>query len=173
MGGEKLDIPIVGEAQFMLSRCLYKEGDLEGAKLNLKTVTKPEKLRLKAEYLRAYIAYGEGKLDEAGAMAEEWLDNDVAQDMADEYNVGMQVLLAKIAFDSGMYAEAKAQALDTWALFESVDGLWEESAYIVAECYQKQNDLEKAKAWFEKLQNSSLEKWRKIASDALAQLANQ
>ena len=170
MGGEKLDIPIIGEAQYMISRCLYKEGDLESAKAGLQSIKAPEKLRLKAEYLLASIAYELGELNDARTMAENWLNNDVVQDMADEYNVGVQVLLAKIALASGNISEAKAQALDTWALFSSVNGLWEESAYIVAKSYQRQNDMEKARSWFEKLQDSSLERWRVVARDAIVQL---
>jgi tetratricopeptide (TPR) repeat protein len=173
MGGEKLDIPIIGEAQYMVSRCLYKEGDMEGARAGLQSIKAPEKLRLKAEYLLAHIAYKQGKLDDARTMAENWLNNDVVQDMADEYNVGIQVLLANIALDSGNIAEAKAQALDTWALFQSVIGLWEESAYIVAKCYQQQNDVEKARSWFGKLQDSALERWRVVGQNAISQLEGQ
>ena len=173
MGGEKLDIPIVGEAQYMVSQCLYKEGDLKDARANLQSVKTPEKLRLKAESLLASIAYELGELDSARTMAEDWLDRDVAEDMADEYNVGIQVLLAKIALASGDVSEAKAQALDTWALFNSASGLWEESAYIVAKSYQQQNDIEKATSWFEKLQKSYLERWRVVARDAISQLESQ
>jgi tetratricopeptide (TPR) repeat protein len=173
MGGDKLDIPIIGEAQYMMSRCSYKEGDLETAKAGLQSIKAPEKLRLKAEYLLASIAYELGELDDARTMAENWLSNDVVQDMADEYNVGTQVLLAKIALASGNISEAKAQALDTWALFNSVIGLWEESAYIVAKSYQQQSDMEKARSWFEKLQDSSLERWRVVARDTIAQLESQ
>ncbi len=64
MDGSKLDIPIIGETQFMVSRCFYKEGDLENAMSNLKDIKGPEKLRLKADYLRAMIAYDQGKLSE-------------------------------------------------------------------------------------------------------------
>lgn len=170
MGGSELDIPIVGEAQYMAARCLYKEGDMAGARARLYNIKAPEKLRLKAEYLLASIAYEFGELDNAKSMAGKWLNSSVAQDMADEYSVGIQVLQAKIALASGKVSEAKALALDTWALFNSVDGLWEESAYIVAKCYQNQNDMEKARTWFEKLQGSSIERWRVVARGALLQL---
>ena len=170
MGGEKLDIPLIGEAQFMISRCLYEEGDLEGAKLKLQSVGAAEKLRLKSDYLMAYINYDQGKLVDAKTMAENWLGNQATEEMADEYNVGIQVLLAKIALDSGSVSEAKAQALDTWALFQTIDGLWEESAYIVGKCYKKENDLEKARSWFERLQKSPFELWRVAARDAISQL---
>ena len=71
------------------------------------------------------------------------------------------------------YEHAKAQALDTWALFSSVDGLWEESAYLVAKSYQREGDMAKARTWFEKLQGSSIERWRVVARGALAQLVEQ
>jgi len=173
MGGENLDIPIVGEAQYMIGRCLYKEGDMSGAKSNLQPIQVPERLKMKADYLLASIAYEQGQLDNARTMAENWLDNDLAQEMADEYNVGIQVLLAKIALASGNVAEAKAQALDTWALFKTISGLWEESSYLVAKCYQQENDIEKAKTWFEKLEDSYLERWRAIGRGAIIRLPEE
>ena len=172
MAGERLDIPIIGETRYMVSWCLYKEGDPGGAKADLQFIKSPENLKLKADYLLASITYDEGKLVNAKAMAENWLSSEVAKDMPDEYNVGIQVLLAKIALASGSISEAKAQALDTWALFQSIDGLWEESAYIVAKCYQKQSDIEKARSWFEKLQGSSIELWKMKGRDAILQLGN-
>jgi hypothetical protein len=93
--------------------------------------------------------------------------------MADEYSVGVQVLQSKVALASGNVAEAKALSLDTWALFNSVDGLWEDSAYIVAKCYEQQNDMEKARTWFEKLQGSSVERWRVVARGALTRLGSE
>ena len=173
MGGVDLDVPIIGEAQYMTGRCLYKEGDMEGAKTALQTIKAPDKLRLKAEHLLAAIAYEQGELAEAKTMVENWLNTDAAQNMADEYSVGIQVLQAKIALASGDVSESKALALDTWALFSSIDGLWEESAYIVAECYQQQDDMEKARTWYEKLQGSSIERWRVVARGALMQLGDQ
>ena len=173
MGGVDLDIPILGEAQYMASRCLYKEGDMVGARGGLLAIKAPDKLRLKAEHLLAAIAYELGELDTASTIVENWLNTAAAQEMADEYSVGVQVLQAKIALASGNVGEAKALALDTWALFSSVDGLWEESAYIVAKCYQKQNDMEKAKTWFEKLQGSSIERWRVVSRGALLQLGSK
>jgi tetratricopeptide (TPR) repeat protein len=173
MGGEKLDIPIVGEAQYMIGQCLYKEGDLNGAKDRIQSITSPERLKMKADYLLAAIAYDQGDLNAAKAMAESWLNNDFAQDMSDEYNVGAQVLLAKVALASGNIAEAKAQALDTWALYKTISGLWEESAYVVAKCYQQENDIEKARTWYERLQDSYLERWRVISRGAILQLPQQ
>ena len=173
MGGEKLDIPIVGEARFMIGRCLYKEGDLNGAKDGLKLITSPEKLKMKADYLLAVIAYDQGELNSARSMAENWLDSDFAQEMADEFSVGMQVLMAKIALASGNVAEAKAQALDTWALYKTISGLWEEAAYVVAKCYQQENDSEKAKSWYEKLEDSYLERWRVISRGAILRLPQE
>ena len=106
-------------------------------------------------------------------MVENLLNAAAAQNMADEYSVEIQVLQAKIALASGDVSESKALALDTWALFSSVDGLWEESAYIVAKCYQRQDDAEKARAWYEKLQASYIERWRVVARGALMQLGEQ
>jgi len=97
----------------------------------------------------------------------------VITDMADEYSVGIQVLLAKIALASGNVTEARVQALDTWALFNSISGLWEESAYVVAKSYQQENNMEKARSWFEKLQDSLLERWRVMARDSISQLGGQ
>ncbi|MFC1714075.1 tetratricopeptide repeat protein [Candidatus Poribacteria bacterium] len=173
MGGADLDVPIIGEAQYMAGRCLYKEGDMVGAKTALQPIKTPDKLRLKAEHLLAAIAYEQGELAGAKTMVENWLNTPAAQNMADEYSVGVQVLQAKIALASGDVSESKALALDTWALFSSVDGLWEESAYIVAKSYQRQNDTEKARTWFEKLQGSSIERWRVIANGGLMQLGDQ
>ncbi|MBD3183559.1 tetratricopeptide repeat protein [Candidatus Poribacteria bacterium] len=173
MGGEKLDIPLVSEAQLMISRCLYKEGDYQAALEKLQTIGENKKLKLKADYLKAYIAYKQGNLTQAKSLAENWLDTEITEELADEYNVGMQVLLSKIELDSGSSGVAKALALDTWALFQSIDGLWEESAYIVAKSYQKENDIEKAKSWFERLQSSSLEMWRVAARDALTKITGQ
>ena len=173
MGGVDLDIPIVGEAQYMASRCLYKEGDMVAARSGLLPVKAPEKLRLKAEHLLAAIAYELGELDTARTIVENWLNAPATQELADEYSVGVQVLQAKIALMSGNIAEAKALALDTWALFSSVDGLWEESAYIVAKCYKQQGDTEKSRTWFEKLQGSTIERWRAVARGALMQLRSE
>lgn len=170
MGGVDLDVPIIAEAQYMVGKCMYKEGDMAGAKTALRTIKAPEKLRLKAEQLLAAIAFEQGELAESKTMVENWLNAAAAQDMADEYSVEIQVLQAKIALASGDVSESKTLALDTWALFSSVDGLWEESAYIVAKCYQRQNDTEKARTWYEKLQGSYIERWRVVARGALMQL---
>jgi len=170
MGGVDLNVPIIGEAQYMAGKCMYKEGDMGDAKTALRIIKAPERLRLKAEHLLAAIAFQQGELAESKTMVENWLNDAAAQNMADEYSVGVQVLQAKIALASGNVSESKALALDTWALFSSVDGLWEESAYIVAKCYQQQNDAEKARTWYEKLQGSYIQRWRVVAGDALMQL---
>jgi tetratricopeptide (TPR) repeat protein len=169
MGGEKLDIPIVSEAQFMISRCFYKEGDFQSARNAVDLVKGPERLQMKAKYLLASIDYKQGNLSSARTKAESWLNDDLAEDMADEYKVGMQNLLSNIEMESGNIDEAKAQALDTWAIFQSTDGLWEEAAYIVANCYQKQNNAEKAASWFGRLRSSSYELWRSKALDFTSQ----
>lgn len=170
MGGADLDIPLIGEAQYMSGRCMYKEGDMAGARAVLQNVKDPEKLRLKAEQLLAAIAYELGDMTTAKALVDKWISTPIVQEMADEYSVGIQVLEAKIALASGDVVGAKALALDTWALFSSVDGLWEESAHLVAKCYQQQNDAEKAKTWFEKLLGSPFEKWRVVANEGIAKL---
>ena len=170
MAGANLDIPIISESQYMVGRCLYRAKDMSGAKTALLLVKAPEKQKLKAELLLAAIAYELGDVGSAKIMADNWVNASAAQEMADEYTVEVQVLQAKIALASGDIAGAKTQALDTWALYNSVDGLWEEAAYIVAKCYQQQNDIEKATTWFEKLQGSSIERWRVVASGGLTQL---
>lgn len=173
MEGEQLNIPIIIEAQYMMGRCLYKEGDMDGAEDILQSIKNPEKLRLKAELIIAFIAYDSGNLNEAKAILEKWQDSETIKDMADEYKVGIQVLTAKIALSLGNFSEAKTQALDTWALHQSVNGLWEESAYIVAKCYLQQNDMERARSWFDKLEKSSSERWRIMARDAISKLSKQ
>ena len=172
MDGSKLDIPIIGETQFMISRCFYKEGDFDNAMSSLKDIKGPEKLTLKADYLRAMIAYDQGKLIEAKSMAEAWLNNDNIKDLADEYSVDMQLLLAKIDLTAGNINQARSKALDIWALYQSINGLWEEAAYVVARCYQQQKDLERAKSWYNRLQGSQFLQWRTLAQNAIAQLGN-
>ncbi len=105
-------------------------------------------------------------------MVEAWLNNDNIKDLADEYNVSMQLLLAKIDLSAGSINQARSKALDVWALYQSTNGLWEEAAYIVAKCYQQQKDLEKAKSWYNRLQGSQFLQWRTLAQNAIAQLGN-
>jgi len=168
--GDKLEIPLIGESQLMISRCFYEEGDFNSAKLALQQVKTPEGLKLKADYLMAFIAYDQKNLIDAKTMAENWVNNEATKDMPDEYTVGMQNLMAKIELDAGSVSAAKTRALDTWALYQSINGLWEESAYIVAKCYLQQKDTEKARSWFNRLQNSIYEQWRVIGRDGITQL---
>jgi len=168
--GEKLEIPIIGESQFMISRCYYEEGDPTSAKSSLQQLKTPDTLKLKADYLMALITYDQKNLAESKSMAENWLKNEATKDMPDEFTVGMQNVVAKVDLDSGNVSEAKTKALDTWALYQTINGLWEESAYIVAKCYLQQKDAEKARSWFNRLQNSTYEQWRVVGRDGIAQL---
>jgi hypothetical protein len=43
----------------------------------------------------------------------------------------------------------------------------------VAKSYQQESNMEKARSWFEKLQDSLLERWRIVARDAMSQLEGQ
>jgi tetratricopeptide (TPR) repeat protein len=169
--GEKLEIPIIGESQFMISRCYYEEGDPTSAKLSLQQLKTPDTLKLKADYLMALITYDQKSFADAKSMAENWLNNEATKDMPDEFTVGMQNVVSKVELDSGNVSEAKTKALDTWALYQTINGLWEESAYIVAKCYLQQKDAEKARSWFNRLQNSTYEQWRVVGRDGIAQLA--
>jgi tetratricopeptide (TPR) repeat protein len=169
--GDKLEIPIISEAQFMISRCFYEEGNPNSAMTSLQQLKATGAgLKLKSDYLMALIAYDQKKTDEAKNIAESWLNNEIAKDMPDEYTVGMQNILTKIEFDSGKISEAKTRALDTWALYQSINGLWEESAYMVARCYMSQNDSDKARSWFNRLVNSNSEQWRSVGRAGIAQL---
>ncbi|MEK7397447.1 MAG: tetratricopeptide repeat protein, partial [Candidatus Poribacteria bacterium] len=169
--GDKLEIPIISEAQFMISRCFYEEGNPNSAMTSLQQLKATGTgLKLKSDYLMALIAYDQKKTDEAKNIAENWLNNETAKDMPDEYTVGMQNILTKIEFDSGKISEAKTRALDTWALYQSINGLWEESAYMVARCYMSQNDSDKARSWFNRLVNSNSEQWRSVGRAGITQL---
>ena len=168
--GEKLEIPIISESQFMISRCYYEEDDPNNAKSSLQQLKMPDTLKLKADYLMALITYDQKNLTDAKSMAENWLNNEATKDMPDEFTVGMQNIVAKVDLDSGNVSEAKTKALDTWALYQSINGLWEESADIVAKCYLQQKDTEKARSWYNRLQNSVYEQWRVVGRDGIAQL---
>ncbi len=170
--GDNLEIPIISEAQFMISRCYYEEGNPNSAMSALQRLNPAsETLKMKADYLKALVAYEQKNLIEARNFAESWIDVEKTKNMPDEYTVGMQNLLAKIEFDIGKVNEAKTRALDTWALYQSINGLWEESAYIVAKCYMQQNDSERARTWFNRLVNSNSEQWRSIGRAGIAQLS--
>ncbi|HGJ64615.1 TPA: tetratricopeptide repeat protein [bacterium] len=171
MDGEKLEIPIIAESQFMISRCLYEEGDQSSAKLKLQEVQNITSLKPKIDYLSALIAYKQGNLLDAKNFAEKWLDNESLKKMPDEYAVGLQNIIAKIILDSGNPSGARTNALDTWALFQSTNGLWEESAEIVAESYFQQKDMEKAKSWYNRLVNSQFEYWRRVGRNGITKIA--
>ncbi|MBM3211995.1 tetratricopeptide repeat protein, partial [Candidatus Poribacteria bacterium] len=170
MEGDKLDIPVITETYYMISRCLYKEGNLSNAKASLQLIKSPEKIRLKAEILLANIAFDLGQLSEARSLLEVWENSKLLQEVPDEFNAEIQVLSAKIELSAGNVNEAKTMALDTWALFQSINGLWEEPAYIVAKCYQQQNDIDRAKSWFEKLDKSSSPRWRMVGTNGILSL---
>ena len=118
----------------------------------------------------ALIAYKQNNLSEAKTIAEKWLNSDVMKNVPDEYAVGLQNVIANIELDSGRVNEAKTKALDTWALYQSIAGLWEESAKIVAECYFQQKDTEKARSWYNRLINSQFEYWRREGNKGIAKL---
>jgi outer membrane assembly lipoprotein YfiO len=168
--GDKLDISIISESQFMISRCFYEEGDMSTAKLKLQEVQESESLKPKIDYMMALIAYKQNNLSEAKTIAEKWLNSDVMKNVPDEYAVGLQNVIANVELDSGSVNEAKTKALDTWALYQSIGGLWEESAKIVAECYFQQKDTEKAKSWYNRLINSQFEYWRREGNKGIAKL---
>jgi hypothetical protein len=132
-------------------------------------IKSPDNLKMKADYLLALIAFDQGKLDEAKSLAEAWIDK--VKDLPDEYSVEMQVLLAKIDLTKGNISQARSKALDIWALNQSISGLWEESAYIVAKSYLLQNDTERAKSWINRLQSSQYQRWKLSAQELLAQLS--
>jgi len=170
MDGEKLEIPIVSESQFMISRCLYEEGDLSTARLKLQEVQIAENLKPKMDYLTALIAHKQNNLSEAKTIAEKWLSDEDMKKMPDEYAVGLQNIIARIALDSGNASEAKTKALDTWALYQATAGLWEEAAQIVAESYYQQKDIEKATSWYNRLVSSQFEYWRRIGRTGIAKI---